>query len=522
MAEKNKDTARTQREAILSAENIRKVYPGTIALKGVDFQVYKGCVNVLVGENGAGKTTLMKIIAGVERQTKGSIFVKGEEVRFSSPRDANERGIGIIYQELNLCPNLDVAENIFLSKEIKKNKINVNHKAQIKAAQELINRLEQPIDSKSLVSELRVGEQQIVEIAKAVLQETEILIMDEPTSALSSTEVDILFNLIDELKKKGVAIVYISHRLEEVLQIGDVITVMRDGQIIAHEDIKAIDLKWIVTKMVGGNPEDIFISSKHEIGGELLRVENLSLPRPEGGMYLENFSFTLHRGEILGLYGLMGAGRTETLECLIGLHPRSRGDIFINGKRIKENDISSRIKLGFALVPEDRQREGLVQTMSVQHNLTLSSLWRWVKPKFHIKKKIEDENVSQMVEELSVKAASPAVLISSLSGGNQQKVVIGKSLLTSPQILLMDDPTRGIDVAAKGEVFRIISKLAKEGLGIIFVTSEIMEIRAVCDRIIVLSKGIMTADLDREDATEEALIDASAVGHKTTSEKLNV
>jgi len=504
---------------ILRAEKIRKVYPGTIALKSVDFNVYRGKVNVLVGENGAGKSTLMKILAGVERPSSGSLFLEGKNVHFHDPAEAADNGIGIIYQELNLFPNLDVSENIFINREQMKNRGWINHEKQKELAADLMTRLGQDIDPSSLVRDLKVGQQQIVEIAKALSGDASILIMDEPTSALSEAEVEVLFNIIDELKAKGVSIIYISHRLDELLQIGDYITVLRDGNLITEKTIKEVDLQWIVRNMVGGEADTIFHSNKRDIGDVVLEVKDIKLPAASEGMTLDGISFSLRAGEVLGLYGLLGAGRSETLEVIMGLYDNATGSVILDGKIQKRMDIGERIRSGITLVPEDRQREGLISCLSVSKNITLSGLWRLITMGFHIVKKKETDGINEMFEKMSIKASSPDVLVSSLSGGNQQKVVIGKSLLTKPKVLLMDEPTRGIDVGAKGEVFNIMNAMAAEGLGVIFVTSEIKELRAICDRIIVLSKGEITGDFSKEEATEKALIDASAVGHMTTSQR---
>ncbi len=504
-------------EIILRADGVSKIFPGTVALNRVDFNVYRGKVNVLVGENGAGKSTLMKILAGVEYPSGGRILLKSKEVEFHSPSQSAEMGIGIIYQEMNLFPNLNVSENIFIARERVNGLGAIEHAAQEDFTRGLMKKLKQEIDPRALVSELRIGQQQIIEIAKALAQEAEILIMDEPTSALSTSEVEILFEMIDELKAQGVSIIYISHRLEELLQIGDYITVLRDGQLVTEEKIPSIDLPWIVRQMVGGAEKEIFAGEVHETGEVLMECRNLTLRSEPDGLSVNSVSFSLHQGEILGIYGLMGAGRSELLEVLMGIHREAEGDIYIDGRRIESQTIRGRIRDGFALIPEDRQREGLVQTMSVSHNITLASLFRIARRGIHLCKSDEDREVNRLIKEMSLKTAGSGVLVSSLSGGNQQKVVIGKSLLTEPRILLMDEPTRGIDVAAKGEVFAIMNRLAKQGLGIIFVTSEIMELRANSDRILVMSKGRLTGEFPRSEASEEKLVEASAVGHMTTS-----
>ncbi len=508
-----------EKEVLLRAENIRKVYPGTTALKGVDFNVYKGKVNVLVGENGAGKSTLMKILSGVETPTSGKIILGGQEFTHFTPKTATEQGIGIIYQELNLFPNMNVAENIFLGKEIESKPGWIDHKQQEDKARELLMKLEQDIDPKVLVQSLKVGQQQIVEIAKALSEDVSILIMDEPTSALSKTEVDVLFQIIDELKSNGVSIIYISHRLEELIQIGDFITVLRDGALITEKPMEEVNLQWIVSSMVGGDSSKIFHSGQRSIGEAVLKVEDLFLQGSAEEPLLDGVSLELNRGEVLGIYGLLGAGRSELLESVMGIHENAGGRIFLDDEELGEPDIKDRIKKGIALVPEDRQREGLVQTMSVSHNMTLAGLWRIVQSKFHIGSRKESENVNSMFQGMSIKAAGPEVLITSLSGGNQQKVVFGKSLLTNPKVLLLDEPTRGIDVGAKGEIFNIMNDLAEKGLGIILVTSELKEIMAICDRVIVLSKGKVTGEFSKSEIDEDALVNASAIGHMTTSQR---
>jgi erythritol transport system ATP-binding protein len=502
-------------EVILRAEQITKLYPGTTALNAVDFNVYRGKVNVLVGENGAGKSTLMKILAGVEQSTAGNLYLHGQPVSFKSVRDAAHAGIGIIFQELNLFPNLNIAENIFMARELVKGQVLIDHQTQIQRTNELLQRLEHPLDPTTLVSDLRIGQQQIVEIAKALSHDVSILIMDEPTSALSTEEVEVLFRIIKELKSQGVAIIYISHRLEELVQIGDYITVLRDGCLRDEQPMAAIDVPWIIEQMVGESSVTAIETTARAAGAEVLRVAELSLPRQGGGFTVDHLSLTLRAGEIVGIYGLLGAGRSELFECLMGLHPEASGAVWLDGNAIHAgHTVGARIRRGLSLIPEDRQREGLIQIMSVTDNMTLASLWKYLKHGLHLANALTTRSVKRMIADLAVKVSNPQVAVSSLSGGNQQKVVIGKALLTSPKVLLMDEPTRGIDVGAKAEVFRIMGDLAAQGLGILFVTSELKEILAISDRIIVMSKGRITAEFDRTDATEAALVSASAVGHE--------
>ncbi|HEX7975079.1 MAG TPA: sugar ABC transporter ATP-binding protein [Anaerolineales bacterium] len=496
---------------ILRAENITKVFPGTVALKDVTFNTYRGKVNVLVGENGAGKSTLMKILAGVEEPTEGQLLLEGNLVRFRDPIEAARHGIGIIYQELDLFPNLSIVENIFMAREVK-NGVAIDSREQERRTRELLDRLEHPMDPRTLVGDLRLGQQQIVAIARALAQNVQILIMDEPTSALSQTEVTVLFKIIHELKLAGVSIIYISHKLDELLQVGDYLTVLRDGKVQDEALVSQVNVSWIIEKMVGRNPAGFFTHQDHTIGGELLRVENLWLARPGGGLYVDHVSFVLRAGEILGIYGLMGAGRSELFEVLSGLHPEAGGEIYLNNQQVTSPEVDKRIKQGIVLIPEDRQVSGIIQTLSVRDNMILASLRRYT-IRGVLSFTEAGQNVHRMIQDLSIKVSSAEQPITALSGGNQQKVVVGKGLLTKPKIFIMDEPTRGIDVAAKSDMFEIMNLLAKQGYGVLFATSELKEVLAIADRILVMSKGKITGEMNRSEATEEALVAASAVGH---------
>ncbi len=499
-------------DVILRAEQVTKVFPGTVALDRVDFNIYRGKVNALVGENGAGKSTLMKILAGVERPTSGALRMAGQAVQLHSTRDAEKLGIGIIYQELNLCSNLTVAENIFLGRELAPNGV-IDHREQARQTRTLVERLGHSIDPDTPVSELRIGQQQVVEIAKALAQDVRVLIMDEPTSALSQAEVQVLFHVIHDLKAAGVSIIYISHKLEEITQIGDYVTVLRDGKLVDEERIAAINVAWIIEKMVGKNPAALFRKQIGVIGEELLRVEEMTLSR-HGGNAVDHVSFTLHEGEVVGIYGLMGAGRSELFECLAGRHPTATGRIYLRGELVTSQTVADRIAAGIVLVPEDRQRDGLVQTASVEHNMLLASLESYLGGFFpYLSRRKEKAASARLIEELSVRVASPQQVITSLSGGNQQKVVVAKGLLTMPKVLLLDEPTRGIDVNAKSEIFAIMARLAEQGYGVLFISSELKEVLAMSDRILVMSRGCITGEFLREQADEEALVAASAVGH---------
>ncbi|MFC4270559.1 ATP-binding cassette domain-containing protein [Sneathiella chungangensis] len=496
----------------LSIRNGTKVYPGTIALNNVDFDVRLGAVNVLVGENGAGKSTMMKVIAGVEQLTDGELLIDGKEVHLRGTADAAAHGIGIVFQELNLFPDLSVSENIFMGRENLQFGVHIDRKRQREVTQRLMERLEHKISPDTLVGDLRIGEQQIVEIAKSLAVDARILILDEPTSALSSSEVEILFKVIADLRARGVGIIYISHRLEELIRIGDYITVLRDGHITGARSMEGVDVPWIVQNMIGSASKDFAKSVEHDFGKEVFRAENISLLREGGKFVVDNVSLSLKEGEIVGIYGLMGAGRSEFFECIMVQHPHSTGRFFVDGEPLTEKTVEGRIRRGIVLIPEDRKAVGLIQMHSVRENMSLSSLrdfTRW----FHLDLEKEKKAVMDYVRDLTIKIASPENPVSSLSGGNQQKVVIGKALMTKPKILLMDEPSRGIDVGAKAEVFREMRRLAAEGLGILFVTSDLDEVMSLSDRIIVMSNGRITGEWDRKDTNESMVVAASAVGH---------
>lgn len=502
-------------DVILELKEITKAYSGIVALKKADLKLRRGAVNVLVGENGAGKSTMMRIIAGVERPTLGEIWLDGERIHLDSPADAVRHGIGIVFQELNLFGNLSVAENIFATREMTRGIRGIDHRAQVEKANEFLNRLEAGISAETLAEDLPIGQQQLVEIARAVSLDTRILIMDEPTSALSAAEVDVLFRVISDLKARGVAIVYISHRLEELMRIGDYITVLKDGQITGHARVREIDTGWIVRSMIGSDAKDFAKQVDHEPGEEVFRAENICLPRAQGGYAVDHVSIGVRKGEILGIYGLMGAGRSELFECIMGCHEHYTGKIYVEGQELKGRDTTRRIRNGLALIPEDRQREGLVQSMSIANNLTMASLGQFLRAGFHIDVAREAEAIKEAIRNLSIKARNPEFDVTSMSGGNQQKVVIGKALMTGPKVLLMDEPSRGIDVGAKADVFLTMRRLAGEGLAILFSTSDLEEVMALSDRIAVMSNGRLVTVVDRRHATDEMIVSASAEGHKT-------
>ena len=499
---------------LISMQAIQKSFGGVQALKNGQLELRKGEVLGLIGENGAGKSTLMKILSGVYTADAGEIYVEGKKVSYRQPNEALHAGICMIYQELNLIQKLSVADNIFIGREARTGFV-LNRKKDAERTQEILRQLELVVKPDTIVEQLTVAKQQMIEIARNLIQDDlKILIMDEPTSSLSQSEVQVLFKIMRELNAQGISIVYISHRLEEIMEIGDHVTILRDGKYVDDAAVKDIDVPWIVQKMTGSNKS--YPKKERDIDWEkqdtVLEVKDLCLPKKGGGWLLDHVSFKLKRGEILGIYGLMGAGRTEVFECLMGLHPEHTGEVYVDGKKIKIKNIAEQIKNGFALVPEDRQAEGLVQTLDIEKNISLSSL-KTCCNKFVLSKQKEDEYVDAQIKDIHIKVADKHLPILSLSGGNQQKCVIGKGVLTDPKILLMDEPSRGIDIGAKTEVFDIINQYADRGLSIICVSSELKEMLAIANRVVVLSNGIKTAEFTDDEITEDNLVLASYKGH---------
>lgn len=493
-------------EIVLSARNVSKVYGSTHALKDVDFDIRRGQVTTLFGENGAGKSTLMKILSGVVTPSSGQILLNGEPVTFTSTNQARECGISIIHQELNLSPNMNVRDNIFVGRELH-HATGVNFAEEERIARELMEELEEEIDPLTLVEDLRLGQQQIVEIARALSVKSRILIMDEPTSALSAVEVEVLFKIIRDLTSRGVAIVYISHHLEEALEITDRAVVLRDGVMTAYAKRDDIDLQWIVRNMVGEHFDLGSPPSGYEFGQPALQVKDLTVKGPTGIKVVDNLSLEVRAGEIVCIYGLMGAGRTELMECIAGRARAEKGSITLNNKEISALSIADRIENGLALVPEDRQRDGLIQTMTVGENLSLASIGEFIK-RMVLSPKREKQLVDESIRNVTVKTSGGDATIGSLSGGNQQKVVIGKMLATHPKVILLDEPSRGIDIGAKAEVFRLLAENAKKGLAVVYSTSEVGECLSVAHRIVVMSKGHISAIFDAN-ATKEQIMAAS-------------
>lgn len=495
-------------EFVLEAREVSKQYPGTLALDAVTFRLRPGTVTALIGENGAGKSTLIRILGGIERPTLGQLLLDGAPISLHSVRDADANAIGIIHQELNLCPNLSVAENIFLAREISVRGI-LSPREQNDQARALLVRLEHPIDPRTLVGDLPLGQQQIVEIAKALARNVRVLMMDEPTSALSSSEIAILFRIIRELKSQGVAIVYISHRLEELLEIADFVAVLRDGRMVAEAPAAEIDANWIVERMTGRPAGAVEPPGQPAMGADVLRIDSVFLHAPGGRPMLRSVSLHVRAGEVLGLYGLMGAGRTELLECVMGLHPESAGAIFLGSTRLDRLDTPRRIAAGLAMVPEDRQSSGIVQSLSVLANMTLASLGRFASGAW-LSHASENEAGMEMTSRLHIKSPGLHHSIAALSGGNQQKVVIARCLLTRPRVLLLDEPTRGVDVGAKHEIHSLIRQLAASGIAVILASSELEEVRRTADRVVVLSRGVLSADLPACEASSDALVSAAS------------
>ncbi|KXI26756.1 sugar ABC transporter ATP-binding protein [Paraglaciecola hydrolytica] len=498
-------------DIVLEALDICKSFPGVRALDKVSLTLRKGRLTALLGENGAGKSTLMNIVAGVFKQDSGDVKLAGETVSFNTPREAREAGISMIFQELNLVANLTVAENIYLSRE-PLNKLGfIDADKMNKDAADLLKQLDLAVEPTTPLSQLRVGQQQIVEIAKAISCKAKVLIMDEPTSAITEHEIEVLFGIINKLKQQGVAIAYITHKLEELVRIGDDAIVMRDGKLISSAPLKDLTRPEIVQMMVGREMKSIASRQSPELGPEVLRVEQLSLKHPQrvNDFVFKNVSFNVHSGEVLGIFGLMGAGRTELLESIFGLHHRQvAGQFFVNGQPVNITSPQDAIKLGLALAPEDRKSEGLVLGMSVQENASLACLAQFGKMGF-TDLDAERQLADDIVARFRVKTPSVHQTIRNLSGGNQQKVILGKWLANKPLVLLLDEPTRGIDVNAKDEIYKLIHELAAEGLAVIVVSSELPEVQALTDRVIVLCEGRKTAEFSRTEATEESIMSAA-------------
>lgn len=490
---------------LLEMNGISKSFPGVRALQDVQFEVRSGEVHALVGENGAGKSTLMRILGGIHQRDAGEVRVRGRPVEMPSPIHARQLGISFIHQELNQVPALSVAENIFLGREPRRGGGLVDWGEMYVRAQRLLTDLGLPIDPRRRVGRLTVAEQQLVEIAKALSVEAELVIMDEPTAALTTEETERLFGFIRDLRARAVGIVYITHRLEEVFRIADRVTVLRDGQYVGTYAITDLPMDELIRLMVGRHLTEKFPKESVSAGPPVLDVHGLTVR----GVF-EDVSFTVRAGEILGVAGLIGSGKTEVAHAIFGARPLDRGEIRLDGRPVVIRAPTEAIAHGIGLVTEDRKRLGLIGQMSVRGNITLPVVWR-LGPRLLIRQREEDALVRQAIQDLDMAVTSPEQLVRNLSGGTQQKVVVAKWLQTHARVLLLAEPTRGIDVGAKVEMYRLMVELAKRGVGIVMISSEMPEILGMSDRILVMHEGRITAEFPRAEATQEKIM-ASAAG----------
>jgi ABC-type sugar transport system ATPase subunit len=499
------------RPTLISIQHITKRFPGVVALEDVSIAIGAGELHAIVGENGAGKSTLMRVLAGVYTEYEGTLLLRGAAVRFSGTRDAERAGISIIHQELNLVEQLSVAANIFLGRERRTRLGLLDHRGMEADAAELLTELECQAGPQQLVRELRVGDRQLVEIAKALSLRSDIIIMDEPTSALTEAEAARLFRVIGRLRDRGVTILYISHKMDEVFRLAERITVLRDGRLVRTLERAATTPRELTHLMVGREIAESQFHGRRRPGEVLLRVEGLSLPWQghARGWRLRDVSFELRRGEVLGVAGLMGAGRTELLECLFGAsHEPPQGRIIVDGHDAAFEHPSQARAAGLALVTEDRKRFGLFAKMNVRENISLCTLRESSAAGLVVPKR-ERQAARESIDQLKVKAAGTEAAVTSLSGGNQQKCILARWLRTRPKVLLLDDPTRGVDVGAKAELYRIIDELCSAGLGIIVTSSELPELITLCDRILVLCEGRLTGRFDSRPFSEQAIMEAA-------------
>jgi ribose transport system ATP-binding protein len=501
---------------IVELENVSKDFPGVKALDNVSFQLKSGEVLALLGENGAGKSTLMKILSGVYTKDSGTMKIFGKTIDDMDPVKAQELGIAIIHQELNMCEHLTVSQNIFLGRELTQKGIladkTMNHEAG-----KILQGLNIDIDPETIVGDLSVSKQQMVEIAKALSTNAKILIMDEPTSALTSKEIDDLFIIIRRLRNEGHGIVYISHRLEELQYIVDRVMILRDGQYITSMDYKNTSLREIISYMVGREITEKFPRIDKGVGNKILEVKNLN-----AGKLVRDISFSLYEGEIVGIAGLMGAGRTETTRALFGVEPKESGEIIIDGTTIKINKPIDAIQAGIVLVPEDRKKDGLCTKLSIRDNIALPNLDSIANKLGIVNRRKEEEITRRSVNNLAIKLANAEVDAGSLSGGNQQKVVVGKWLERNSRVVIFDEPTRGIDVASKVEIYNLMNELKSQGIGVLFVSSEMPEILGISDRILVMADGRITKELDIGEATQDMILEYATKFDKKFDEGMEI
>lgn len=487
-----------ENEIVLSFKNITKRFPGVIALKDVSFDIKKAEVHCLVGENGAGKSTLIKILAGAYTLEEGEIMIDGKKASFNNPHEATGHGIAVVYQELNAVNQLSIVDNLMLGKERSRFGFNMV-KENVKEVLPYLKEININIDPNTRLSELSTAQRQMVMIAKAVSLNARIIVLDEPTAMLSDNEVETLFGIVKLLKEKGVTIIYISHRMKEIFTIGDRVTVLKDGTHVATMDIKDTTIEQLVVKMVGRELDNTFPPKTRIMGEKILEVKKLT-----NGV-IKNVNFELHKGEVLGISGLVGSGRTEVLRAIFGADNIYEGEIILEGKKVRIGKPSDAVKNKIGLVPEDRRHQGIVKVLSVKENITLI-FSRLESVMGFMKKKKDNDTVNKFINELRIKTPTPLQLVGNLSGGNQQKVVVSKWLSIGPKVLLLDEPTQGIDVGAKAEIYQLIDKLAREGMGVIVVSSDMMEILNLCDTVLIMRSGKIVGKLCGEEASEESVI----------------
>ncbi|MHB1394834.1 MAG: sugar ABC transporter ATP-binding protein [Clostridia bacterium] len=486
---------------IVELKNVSKNFPGVKALNNVSFNLKAGEILALLGENGAGKSTLMKVLSGVYEKDSGIIYAFGDIIENLTPKKAQDIGIAIIHQELNMCAHLSVAENIFLGREIVKNGILAQREMNAEA-KKILDSLSLDINPETIVGTLAVSKQQMVEIAKALSTNAKVIIMDEPTSSLTGKEIVELFKIIRKLRDEGHGIVYISHRLEELHHIVDRVTILRDGQFIKTMDFKDTTMREIISLMVGRDIKEKYPKVECTVGKKILEVKNLN-----AGQLVCDINLELHEGEIVGIAGLMGAGRTETTRAIFGADPKDSGEIWLYGKKVTINSPADAIKEGIVVVPEDRKKDGLCTKLSIKSNISLPNLNKLRILFGYINKKCENNMTQKAIESLKIKLPNAEVDAGSLSGGNQQKVVVGKWIANDSKIVIFDEPTRGIDVAAKIEIYHIMNHLKQQGIGVLFVSSELPEILGISDRIIVMCDGRITGELPVEEATQDKILE---------------
>ncbi len=488
---------------LLTMKNIHKAFPGVYALNSVNFELKAGEVHALLGENGAGKSTLIKVLGGIYTADQGEILIEGSKVEIHGVRAAQANGIAIIHQELVLVPYMTVAENIFLGREPMVGKF-VNSAKMNGDAQQLLDMYDMHIDAETMVGKLTIAQQQMVEIVKAISYNSKILVMDEPTSSISEKEVNFLFDTMRALTKKGVGIIYISHKMSELEQICDRVTVMRDGTYVGTEVVKETTKDKLISMMVGRELTNYYTRDYSDACEVVLKCENIA-----DGKMARGASFELRKGEIIGFSGLVGAGRSEVMKCIFGLTKDASGDIYIDGKKVSVKSPADAMKHGIALVPEDRKLEGIYKIQDIKFNTTIEVLGQFIKGIF-VNNEKEDNITQKYIDMMSTKTPSQEQLIGNLSGGNQQKVMIGRWLATSPKILILDEPTRGIDVGAKSEIYAIMNQLAKEGMSIIMISSEMPEIINMSDRVYVMCGGKVTGCLSHKEVTQEKIMELAA------------